>query len=82
MLKKENRLTKKEFSFVFKNGKKKFSKNFMFLKYNKNGDAKNSLKISSSVSKKIYKNAVDRNKVRRIVYNILKNNIGGLEGNF
>ena len=78
MLKKKNRLTKKEFDEVFKNGQKKFSRNFMFLKLEKEND----LKISTSVSKKIYKKAVQRNEARRKVYKILQENFEKLPQNF
>jgi hypothetical protein len=78
MLKKENRLTKKEFDFVFKNGQKKFSKNFMFLKIEK----KDLLKISTTVSKKIYKTAVERNEARRVIYKILQENFEKIPQDF
>lgn len=77
MLKKENRLTKKEFDFVFKNGEKKFSKNFLFIKK----EVEKGIKISVSVSKKKYKRAVDRNKVRRMIYRILQKNLDSLSTN-
>ena len=70
MLKKENRLTKKEFDEVFKKGKKKFSKNFIFIKLDDN----KKIKISTTISKKIYKTAIQRNKSRRIIYKILQEN--------
>jgi ribonuclease P protein component len=78
MLKKENRLTKREFDFVFKNGQKKFSKNFMFLKM----ENQDSLKISTSVSKKIYKSAVQRNQARRKIYTLIQENFEKLPKNF
>jgi ribonuclease P protein component len=78
MLKKKNRLTKKEFDLVFKNGKKKFSKNFMFIKLKNDED----LKISATISKKIYKTAVQRNKSRRIIYKILQENFSLIENSF
>lgn len=77
MLKKKNRLTKKEFDFIFKKGGKKFSKNFMFLKM----ENKDFLKISTSVSKKIYKTAVDRNKARRKIYNLIQNDFEKISQN-
>ena len=78
MLKKKNRLTKKEFDEVFKNGQKKFSRNFMFLKLEKEND----LKISTSISKKIYKKAVQRNEARRKIYKILQENFKFFPRNF
>ena len=78
MLKKENRLTTNEFDFVFKNGQKKFSKNFMFLKIEK----KDLLKISTTVPKKIYKTAVERNEARRVIYKILQENFEKIPQDF
>lgn len=78
MLKKENRLDKKEFDFTFKKGKKNFSKNFILIKLENQDD----LKISTTVSKKNYKLAVDRNKTRRIVYKILQENFEKIPNNF
>ena len=78
MLKKENRLTTKEFDLVFKKGKKSFSKNFMFIK----AEGKGSLKISTTVSKKIYKTAVKRNEARRKIYKILRENLEKIPQDF
>ncbi len=78
MLKKENRLTTNEFDEVFKTGKKNFSKNFMFIKK----ENKDSLKISTTISKKIYKTAVKRNEARRKIYKILKENFKKIPNNF
>ena len=78
MLKKKNRLTKEEFDDVFKNGEKNFSKNFMFLKLEKEGE----FKISTTISKKIYKKAVKRNEARRMVYRILRENLEKIPENF
>jgi len=78
MLKKENRLTTKEFDLVFKEGKKFFSKNFMFMKI----EDKDSLKISTTVSKKIYKTAVKRNEARRKIYKILRENLEKIPQDF
>lgn len=78
MLKKENRLTTKEFDLVFKKGKKNFSKNFMFIKM----ENKDSLKISTTVSKKIYKTAVKRNEARRKIYKIIQENFGKIPQDF
>ena len=78
MLKKENRLTKKEFDFTYKNAYKKFSKNFLFLCFdlqkNPSDFSAKSVKISTTISKKILKKAVKRNKARRLMYRILKKN--------
>jgi len=73
MLKKENRLTTKEFDLVFKKGKKNFSKNFMFIKM----ENKDSLKISTT-----YKTAVKRNEARRKIYKIIQENFGKIPQDF
>ena len=78
MLKKDNRLSKKEFDFTFKKGQKRFSKNFMIIKL----ENQNSKKISTTISKKKCKLAVERNKTRRIIYNILKENFQKIPKNF
>ena len=70
MLKKENRLTTKEFLDVFKKGEKKHN-SFFLLVYTKN-DKK--VKVGVSIPKKIFKKAVDRNKTKRIIFNLLKKN--------
>ena len=77
MLKKENRLKTKEFEKVFKTGQKRFSQNF-FLVFLDNQENK---KISTSVSKKIYKKAVKRNRARRIIYDILQKKINEIPEN-
>ena len=78
MLKKENRLTTKEFDEVFKKGQKKFSKNFLFVKK----ENQDSLKISVSISKKIYKKAVLRNQARRKIYTLIQENFSKIPKNF
>lgn len=85
MLKKRNRLTKKEFEEVFNppagGGEKKFSQNFLFIvlpSKTLTTDDKKALvldkKISVAISKKVEKKAVNRVKSRRMVYKILKEN--------
>ena len=69
MLPKKNRLTTKEFSEVFSDGKT-FSSNAFTLRYTKKKNIKNT-KCSFVVSKKIAKKAVERNKLRRAGYFIL-----------
>lgn len=70
MIKKKNRLKKKEFNLVFKEGVKKRTKFFLFVRK----DKKNEKKISVSVSKKVEKKAVFRNKTKRMVFEILRQN--------
>jgi ribonuclease P protein component len=77
MLKKKNRLTRKEFEEVFKKGKKSFSANFLLIVLEK----ENQKKISVVVSKKVEKGAVKRIKSRRIVYKILQENFNRIPEN-
>lgn len=73
MLSKENRLKKKtDFDFVFNKGKG-FKEGFLFLKL-----IKNDLKVSRFgfvVSKKVSNRAVARNKIRRRLSEITKENL-------
>ena len=68
MLKKKHRLKKEDFASFFKEERRRFSKNFLFLKRACQSD----FKISVSISKKVYKKACQRNQARRMVYRILK----------
>ncbi len=68
MFKKKNKLTKKEFEFIFKKGEKKHSNTFLFISTKSN----NSYKIGVSVPKKHFKKAVLRNKNKRTIYQFLK----------
>ena len=67
MLKKTKRLSTKEFQNVFQNGKRVSSPLFLvsYLDIKKIG-------YSVSVPKKIYKSAVDRNNIKRLIYSCLK----------
>lgn len=65
MLKKENRITKKkEFDFIFKNGKSFFVKT-LGVKIAKNNYSAN--RFGVIVGKKISKKSVKRNKIKRLV---------------
>lgn len=66
MIKKTKRLTTKEFQKVFQEGKRVSST--LFLIYYTKGEK---IKIAVSVPKKIYKNAVDRNYTKRLIFNCL-----------
>ncbi len=77
MIKKKNRLKKKEFNLVFKEGLKKRTKFFLFVQKEK----KNEKKISVSVSKKVEKKAVLRNKTKRLVFEILRQNFDKIPEN-
>ncbi len=68
MLKKKERLSRKEFNRFFSLGKKFHSKNIQLIYF-----TFKTRHISVVVSKKVSKLAVDRNKLRRRVYNIVRN---------
>jgi len=66
MLKKRNRLTKKEFDTVFSKGKRYHSPELQLIY-----QLSDTFHGSAVVGKKVYKKAVDRNKLRRRMYSIL-----------
>ena len=68
MLPKKKRLSRKEFSHFFSIGKKTHTSKF-FIVYSIN----KTLHTSVVVSKKIEKSAVKRNKIRRQIYDIVRN---------
>ncbi len=71
MLPKNRRILRKEFTDITKNGKRHHSPSFiLFLLPIRSKTGLNS-KFSFSVSKKIHKKAVDRNKCRRIGYSVI-----------
>ena len=73
MLKRENRIRlKKEFTEVKNKGRILYSPLFGFLTYKENDDQK---KFGFIVSKKISKRAVDRNKIRRILSEVVRKNL-------
>ena len=77
MLFKENRLKKtKDFENVFKNGKG-YKEDFLYLKILKN-DLKNS-RFGFVVGKNFSKKAVLRNKMRRKLRELVKNNISQID---
>lgn len=85
MLSKENRLKrKKDFKEVFKKGKG-FGKDFLFLKIKKNNLKKKS-RFSFIVSKKISKKAVVRNKIKRRLREVIREELPrikpGIDGVF
>jgi len=70
MLPKNNRLkNKKEFKEIFRKGKG-FEKDFLFLKIKKNNSKK--IKVGFIVPKKVNKKAVVRNKIKRRLREIIK----------
>lgn len=77
MLKRENRIRlKKEFTEVKNKGRILYSPLFGFLTYKENDDQK---KFGFIVSKKISKRAVDRNKIRRILSEVVRENLERFE---
>jgi len=79
MLAKENRLKKKkDFELVFKNGRILKSKN-VFLKY-LSSEVKER-KVGFIVSKKVSKKAVERNKVKRRLREIIRKNKESIKEN-
>ena len=77
MLPKNRRIKKKEFTNILNNGKRYNSQNLLLylLKTNKSEPSK----FSFSISKKICKNAVDRNKYRRRGYSIVTLNMKNIQ---
>ena len=77
MLKRENRIRlRKEFAEIKNKGKILYSPLFGFLTQKENDDQK---KFGFIVSKKISKKAVDRNKIRRILSEVVRKNLGKFE---
>lgn len=73
MLKRENRIrAKKDFAEIKEKGRIQHSPFFAVLKSNEEDDLK---KIGIIVSKKISKRAVDRNKIRRQISQVIRKNI-------
>lgn len=68
MLPKNSRISRKEIEVLLKSGRRYHSPNLQL--YSLTKDIKNS-KFSFSVSKKVCKNAVDRNKYRRRGYSVI-----------
>jgi len=78
VLKRENRIRlKKEFTEVKNKGRILYSPLFGFLTYKENDDQK---KFGFIVSKKISKRAVDRNKIRRILSEVVRKKLEKFEG--
>ena len=77
MLKRENRIrSKKEFLEIKNKGRVEYSPLFGWLTYKENDDQK---KFGFIVSKRISKKAVDRNRVRRVLSEIVRNNLDKFE---
>jgi len=79
MLSNENRLKKrKEFGFIYKNGKTVYSKNLNIIYVNTN---RKIFRIGFSISKKVGK-AVFRNKVKRRLSEIIRNNLNLIKNEY
>lgn len=77
MLKRENRIKlKKEFAEIKNKGRVLYSPLFGFLTHKENDGQK---KFGFIVSKKISKKAVDRNKIRRILSEVIRKNLEKFE---
>jgi len=73
VLKKENRIrSKKEFLEIKNKGRVLYSPFFGFLTCQENDDLK---KFGFIISKKISKKAVDRNKIRRVLSEVVRKNL-------
>ena len=77
VLKRENRIrSKREFLEIKNKGRILYSPLFGFLVYKENDDLK---KFGFVVSKKISKKAVDRNRIRRILSEVVRKNLEKFE---
>jgi len=77
VLKRENRIrSKKKFAEIRNEGRVLYSPLFGFLTCRKDDDLK---KFGFIVSKKISKKAVDRNRIRRVLSEIVRNNLEKFE---
>jgi len=80
VLKRENRIRfKKEFLEIKDKGRVLYSPLFGWLFYKENDDLK---KFGFVVSKKISKKAVDRNRIRRVLSEIIRKNLDKFENGF
>ena len=72
MLPKNRRIQRKDFSFILKNGKRYNSPHLLVYVVKLNySDTSTKSRFSFSVSKKVSKKAVDRNRLRRRGYSII-----------
>jgi ribonuclease P protein component len=80
MLPKEKRISRKEFPNILKNGKRYHSPHLSLSVVNSNTNSNS--KFSFSVSKKICKNATDRNRLRRQGYYIISENLNNIKARY
>ncbi|MSU45153.1 MAG: ribonuclease P protein component [Candidatus Zambryskibacteria bacterium] len=83
MLPKKNRISRREIEVILKNGSRYNSPNLLMYLY-KNGKEKKlqNSQFSFSISKKISKNAVDRNKQRRRGYSVINKHIDKIKDGY
>ena len=74
MLPKQNRLARSEFDLVFKKGRRIRGRSFSLIILS-GEDKKEPIKIGIIVTKKVYKKAVDRNKLKRQIKNTINPDI-------
>ncbi len=80
MLPKNRRISRSYFPDIVKTGKRLNSPHFLlYIAPHPGADNLGNSKFSFSASKKNYKDAVVRNKLRRRGYSIIKNNIRGIQ---
>lgn len=76
----ENRLKKgKDFEDVYKKGRKAFF-GVVFLKFRKNG--KEASRVGFSVGNKFSKNATERNRIKRQMREVFRENMSGIKKGF
>ncbi len=75
MVPKKNRLTKKEFNTVFKEGRREHGSSIIV--YTKS--APGHCQVAVSVPQKVTKKAADRNRIRRAVYREIQSVLGGIK---
>src|SRR3989338_9997717 len=75
MLPKKRRISRKEFPYILKNGKRYNSPSLLLYVAPADRDGSKESKFSFSVSKKVCSKAVDRNKLRRWGYSVVSDNL-------
>lgn len=82
MLSKSHRLSRKDFELVFKKGRRLRSNNFNLILLLQE-DPKQPIQFGVAVSKKAYRKAVDRNKIKRQIRSAVRQKIlAGLEKSY
>ena len=81
MISKSRRIRRKEISYILSRGKRYNSSYFLVYIVKSDGLEENPSRFSFSVSKKVCKGAVGRNKLRRRGYSIISQNIEKIKPN-